>query len=151
HLRDMDLDGSLDIVALFRGDDRRGVSSKAVIFWNQDGSFDLENRRVVIESPQSFVFHDAAVIAFGSAAPELLLLSEGEIGGDLRGLILRMGYQSETRSYTEPTVLAERGSNGRLAVADLDGDGLDDIVYTDGANAHVILQKPGQPLGSRSA
>jgi hypothetical protein len=148
HLRDMDLDGSLDIVAVFQGDERNGISSKAVIFWNDGGSFDLQNGRAVIESPP-FVFYDAAPIRFGSAAPELLLLSEGVINEETRRLILRVSYQPGSRSYGEPAVLANRGSSGHLAVADLDGDGLDDIVYNDGDNAHVILQKPGPRLGSQ--
>jgi hypothetical protein len=147
HLQDMDLDGSLDIVAVFQGDDREGIGSKAVIFWNDRGSFDVQNGRAVIESPP-FVFHDGAPIRFGSAAPELLLLSEGVVNGELRRLILRVAYQGE-RAYATPTRLAERGSNGHLAVADLDGDGLEDIVYTDGDNAHVIVQTPAPPLGSR--
>lgn len=147
HLHDMDLDGSLDIVAVFRGDDRAGVGSKAVIFWNDGGAFDVQNDRAVIESPP-FVFHDGAPIRFGSAAPELLLLSEGQVNGELRRLIVRATYQGE-RSYAAPTRLVERGSSGRLAVADLDGDGLEDIVYTDGDNAHVIVQTPAPPLGSR--
>ena len=149
HLHDMDLDGSLDILAVFQGDDRNGISSKAVIFWNDNGSFDLQNGRVVVESPP-FVFYDAAPIRYGSAVPELLLLSDGVINGTLERLILRVRYQPGSRSYSEPTVLALRGSTGRMAVADLDGDGLDDIVYTDGNSAHVILQVPERPLGSRA-
>jgi hypothetical protein len=150
HLEDMDLDGSLDIVAAFQGDAQRGIGSKAVIFWNSGGSFDLQSDRAIIESPP-FVFYDAAPIRFGSATPELILLSEGVINEQTSRLILRASYQPETRTYTAPTVLAERGSNGHLAVADLDGDGLDDIVYTDGDNAHVILQNPGPPLGSQDS
>jgi hypothetical protein len=147
HLHDMDLDGNLDIVAAFQGDDDSGIGARAVIFWNNGGSFDLLNDRTVIESPP-FVFYDAAPIRFGSAAPELILLSEGVINGDTRRLILRVSANG-SRSYDPPEPLAERGSNGHLAVADLDGDGLEDIVYTDGDNAHVILQRPGPPLGSQ--
>ncbi|HWN67201.1 MAG TPA: hypothetical protein VNM90_06150, partial [Haliangium sp.] len=99
HLEDMDLDGYLDIVVAFQGDERSSTStSKAVIFWNDGGSFDLQNNRAVIESPP-FVFYDAAPIRFDTAAPELLLLSEGEVNGETRRLILRVGLQPGTRTY----------------------------------------------------
>jgi hypothetical protein len=157
HLRDMDLDDRLDLVAVFRGDAAQGIGSKAVILWNDDapeGLFDL-SRSTVIESPP-FVFYDAAPMQIGSAAPDLVLLTEGLIAEDgqdtpmLVRWILRATYEPGSRSYAAPTVLLRQGSTGHLAIADLDGDGLDDIVYTDDDNAHVVLQTPGQPLGSRN-
>lgn len=151
HLYDMDLDGSLDIVAAFEGDARNQIGSKAVIFWNDGGAFDFANRRAVIESPP-FGFYDLAPVRFGGAAPELFLLSEGEIGGELKRLILRVSpTEPGARTYGDPTVLVDRGGNGHMTVADANGDGLVDIVYSDGDNAYVIPQRPGAPLGSRDS
>lgn len=139
-LHDMNDDERPDIVALFQGDPQAGSDAAAVVFWNENGQFDA-SRRAEIEIP-GVAFYDAVPIQFGDATPQLLVLSEE--------WIFRVVYDAATGSYRTPETLLDQGSDGYLAASDINGDGLSDIVYTDGEDAHVILQIPGLPLGSRN-
>lgn len=141
-LHDMDLDGRLDVVALFQGDAQAGIDSVAVVLWNDGGKFDA-SRRAEIRFP-GMVFYDAAPIQYGSETPELLLLSDE--------YIFHVLYNASAgRLYGVPDDLFEKeGGVGHLAAADINGDGLSDIVYTNGEDARVILQIAAPPLGDQN-
>jgi hypothetical protein len=139
-LHDMNEDGKIDVVALFQGDSQANVDSVAVVFWNENGQFDA-SRRAEIKVPKTALY-DAVPIEFGDATPQLLVLGSEWV---LHGI-----YEPNTGSYPAPEILINQGGTGNLAASDVNGDGLSDIVYTEGEDAHVILQIPGLPLGSRN-
>ncbi len=129
---DLDLDGLPDLVLI--DDNPAGVFP---LYGNVDGSFEFG---VSVSSPDGLV--DAAVADFGvNATPDLLMLADPSepFGSPDKAVwvLFSLGPRNFAPSELEgPQVTANPSS---LNTADLDGDGLTDVLVTDEVTNEVIV------------
>ncbi|WP_428261603.1 FG-GAP repeat domain-containing protein [Haliangium sp.] len=132
-LRDLDSDGRLDLLLLFAG----GEDGPAVaVMWNDGSGLSAPT---LITFPEGVELFDVDAIRVGTATPALAVLATGQI--------YLVALEQGTRSYGAPTPLLSQEGNGRLRIADIDGDGLDDLAFNVGGNLHVLTQEPQPPRG----
>lgn len=150
-LHDMNLDGRLDLLAVFTAGVDSGAGSAIVVFWNQNGRLDPQG--TVIQGQGGIQLYDAVPIQLaGDPVPELaVLVREPDVSGQPPESLFKVywaSYDAAGRSYGTLSLLLEAGSDGRMRAADVNADGLDDLVFTAGSNVRTFLQEPGAPLGS---
>jgi hypothetical protein len=145
-LHDLDGDGDLDLLAAFGGEFQTGsdgptdpvTAAAAVVFWNDGGSLDVATATVLtLPAPQLF---DVDVIELnGDTIPELAILGTGGVYSAVLDL--------ETKQYGEPVEVFRTMADRKMAIGDLDNDGLDDIALTLGADVMIGVQLAAAPLG----
>lgn len=150
-LHDLNRDGLLDLLAVFTASADSAAGSAIVVFWNQDGRLDPQG--TVIQGQGGIQLYDAAPIQLtGDQVPELaVLVREPDVGGQAPESLFKVywaSYDAAGQSYGTLSLLLEAGSDGRLRTTDVNADGIDDLVFTAGANVRTFLQEPGAPLGS---
>jgi hypothetical protein len=86
------------------------------------------------------VFDVAAMKLTGDdLVPELVVLADGAI--------YVATLDTATSQYGAAEVLLEQNGDGRIAAGDVNGDGLDDLAWTEGSDVHVFLGVVSAPLG----
>ncbi|ACY16511.1 FG-GAP repeat domain-containing protein [Haliangium ochraceum] len=139
----------------------------ALVLWNDPelGLSDSSPRSTIAPASggvAQVVFHDVApLLRLDGSAPDLIFMAEdveGEEPGPGRGSsdAVRRQMQRVTlsggaasTSYEAPSQFgADIGGRGRLLVRDLDGDGLADLVFTNGeGELQVAWHRPAPPRG----
>lgn len=146
-LLDLDNDGDLDVLARFVGDpttidaaDFTISKGGLMVLWNDQGSLDSSGTTVVSLSSGAVVLGAAAARLSTAAEPSLIVVTiEGVYTSTL---------DPDSTTYATPTLTELAGGTGRIAVGDLDNDGLDDIAYVVNRDLVVMLGKPAEPLGA---
>ena len=152
-MRDMDDDGDMDLVLSFGGYlDTRSInreyrSAGVAVVWNEDGRLSAD----AISTAQFGlpVRSVNSVRANADAIPEVVALTSLESGGTLgeEGAFILTLSGEDRRTLDPPEVFAfTRGGLGSV-VADIDGDGLADYLYGDGALINISQALPAEPLG----
>ena len=143
-LRDLDRDGRQDVLVGFAG--LNGDKTAVVAFWNQDGAFSSDNQTTFQAPNNGAVVDTVPVQMLGDGTPEVLILTSDGV------YAARLDPQTRQYQALDTPVLALRsgavGEDGRMRVADVDGDGLDDLVLILGGDVQVALQGSRAPLGS---
>jgi len=146
---DADQDGDQDILVGFRGLEQGNTvnGAGAVLMWNEAGRFHSNSSTAL---PLSHPVMDLAEVDLGpGVAPGILVLNQPpeEEASDGRpeeyGLFL---YQLDeaTVTYLPPVRLDETRLGFRLDVGDLNGNGLEDIAWTDGESLRVLFAVDAQ-------
>lgn len=140
-LHDLDADGDLDVLALFQGEVRANTSTDQVIegaavivIWNAAGELSLSNiTELTFTNPVRY-FDVEPIRIDDTGLPALAILATG-------GVYLAT-FDSDTATYSAPVRILPQAGDGRLEVADLNGDGLDDLAYTVGDDVQILLAVP---------
>jgi hypothetical protein len=142
-LADLDGDGDLDLLAVFAGEVRAAdaggdpAGSGVGVIWNQDGTLDPASLMSIDVGAQVF---DADLIAVDdTGVPALLILAQGQV------MLARL--DAGTGTFGAAEFLQEQTGDGRLEVGDVNADGVTDFAFTVGADIHVILGIPQEPVG----
>jgi hypothetical protein len=129
---DLDADGHLDLLARF------GTDAVAVAW----GSGRAMPSLLEVPTPKGMTQTFVTAAALGcSAVSDLLVLASG--AGESQA-IYRVHLDASTRSFSGFDRIAFTPGAVAIAAGDTNGDGLVDIVWTDGAAAHVLLAQPGE-------
>lgn len=153
-LADLDNDGRLDVLLLFRGLEQNGAIS---ILWNRDNCangerFCAEHATALVADAGPLaglteIFDVAAVNLNEDTTPELVVLGAKSV----RGLSL-----DESGQYGDRMSLIADGATddiaderSRLRVADVDRDGLVDLVFSRNERLQVFTQARGSTVGER--
>lgn len=143
-LHNVDGDDDLDAVVVFRGEFKgiTGTGAKAgvAVMWNEDGALAPERMSVATLPPGVGVFGAAPIQTDDD--PELELVILGSDGVYLADLDL------ESLGWSTPALVFRADTDGRLAVGDLNADGLMDVAFTVGNNVEIALQRAAAPLGA---
>lgn len=148
-LVDLDRDGDLDLLALFRGDraveggGESAPGSGVAVVWNDGGELSLSN---VIQLP-------------GEGAPGMLDLATLHLDDDgypdlaiatAQG-VWTARYQPEAKAFSEPVHAAgEKGARAIIA-GDANGDGVTDLLVQAGVDVEVYLGVPAPSRGDLAA
>jgi hypothetical protein len=142
-LRDVDLDGFADLVVTYSGEylsafDSLATGSGTVIYWNDNGSISLDNASAVpIPDSVIHVIAAAPLQADDDEALELAVFTdEGVLICHLDGRTF--GDTCDQHTVGEGFFRSELGGE-RLQVADINNDGLDDVIIGDGAQIFIGL------------
>jgi len=146
---DLDADGDLDLLLLFRGEARGSATgdtgpvdgSGVLVVWNKDGALAFTSMSP-LQIPDAFRVYDVAAMRLtgDDLIPELLVLADGAIYVATLDL--------DTYQYGTPELKIEQhGEAGHLRVGDVNGDGLDDVAWTEGPDVNVWLGVEAPPLG----
>lgn len=145
-LHDVDDDGDLDVLALFQGEVRSNLSSDqpvegaaVVVIWNIDGALSLSNITEMTFTTPVRYFDVEPIRIDDTGIPALAILATG-------GVFLAT-LNPDMSTYAPPTRLLPQAGDGKLEVADLNGDGLDDLAYTVGDDVQVLLAQPATAVG----
>jgi hypothetical protein len=134
-VHDYDGDSDVDIVVGFIGDTSPDFSGVAV-FANQNGQIDTTP--LIIPAPPGGLLDIATIHLSPSSAPSLLMLSPSEV--------LAIEFDPDTQEFTEPRSLL-RDTAYELAVADINGDGVDDVALSNGRLTWVYSGVSAPALG----
>jgi hypothetical protein len=149
-LSDLDGDGDPDLLLVMRGEARGSVAgdpgdspaegSGVVVVWNVDGTLDPGSLSS-FQIPDTFQLFDAAPMQLigGDTLPELVVLADGAI--------FWVELDPDTAQYGEPVKLVEQFGDGKLSIGDVNGDGVDDIAWTEGSDVQVFLGRVAPPIG----
>ncbi len=143
---DLNGDGAVDLVVSFTGASAVGQSGVAVL-WNEDGRVQ-RGRNSVLLSPVPGGFTQVALGPFDerNPQPELVVLSVGggEESLDAHSEFHLVRYDRDLSTYG-PLELVHHFSGRALQVVavDADVDGLVDLAWNDGTQAHILeAQEP---------
>jgi hypothetical protein len=147
-LWDLDGDFDLDLVILFAGElyafvpggDAPALPEGAgiAVVWNDGGALATGTMSTITIPGTAGLFDVAAIHLDADAVPEVAVLASGAVYAV---------WRTET-GYGEPVALLPQNGEGQLAVGDVNGDGVQDIAWTEGAEVQVFLGVEGAPLGS---
>lgn len=144
-LADLDGDGGPELILTFAGDpglaagDGTNTIPRAgvLVFWNRDGGLDLLAPSVLPFIPDVFLVHGVAALnADDDPRLELAVLTD-------RGVYLaKLDENGAFLPVSDPVIQAVGG--GRIEAADVNADGLDDLLFQDasGLGLHVFLAVP---------
>jgi hypothetical protein len=144
---DLKHDGKLDLIVT-----GANTGNLYVLMGNGDGTFQ-KPEPVVVSQPKPGDNIAVASVAVadinGDGKPDLVVTAQSRAGGDLAQVILLPGVFATDSSgnyvlFGTPQVLAYTKTAGHIAVADLTGNGAQDIVVTDVGGVRVIYGKPPQ-------
>jgi hypothetical protein len=146
-LHDLDSDGDLDVLALFKGEVRANVTgdqpiegAAVLVIWNVDGELSLSNiTRLAFAQGQRY-FDVAPIRIDDTNVPALAILATA-------GVYVAV-LDTADATYSAPTRVLPQAGDGKLEVADLNGDGLDDLAYTVGDDVHVVLAREALRVGA---
>jgi hypothetical protein len=158
-LADLDGDGDNDLVALFVGAFRDrlqdGIKPAVVVFWNDAGAFADDSGQprevTIVPADANQLFHDFdLVIADNTGLPQLAVLTTtlvGSSGDGVSDATALAALDPTDKRHFGPWRQVADGSDGRMAVADLNGDGLEDLAIMTGLSVIVWLQVEAPPRG----
>lgn len=136
-LVDVDLDGDLDLVgaagsAIQVANEALGAASYFWVMRNDGGALDTEDPDV-LAMPDGLFCYDAATIHTSiDGAPQLAALCY--VGATGTFAVVISGYAAGAAAVASPRVIAIDGAPAQLEIADVTGDGLDDLaLFTDSA------------------
>ncbi|RMH41648.1 MAG: VCBS repeat-containing protein, partial [Deltaproteobacteria bacterium] len=147
---DLDADGDDDLLVLFRGQARPSAGGNTsdpaegaaiVVWWNDGGELQLASESSFVVPGAHLLFDVApARLSGDDDIPELVVLTDAGL--------FAASLDPDTATYQDLHRLVGEPAEGRLAVGDVDGDGLDDVAFTDGTgDVHVYLGRAAPPLG----
>jgi hypothetical protein len=153
-LVDLDRDGDLDVLILFRGDwwiypdeaedyERPVPGAGVAVLWNQgDGVLD-HGDPLVVPAPALRLGYQAVkpIDLDGDGFRDLLVLTDWGIFGSR--------YDAAAGGFGELELISPAYGASSFEVGDLDGDGLDDYALVSGGQLEIGYQVPDAPLGSR--
>jgi hypothetical protein len=143
---DLDNDGLTDVVSVLErrssDDDDGGV----VVLWNESPTF----RPEVVAAEGIEVLAVAKGRLDADPFDDLVLLGKPTDGNE-QPQVYAAFYDSDGGAYTVPELQGEFGFGTSIGIADLDRDGLGDIVIGDGTLARVFLAQPAPPRGDEQA
>ena len=141
---DLDADGLADIVSVF-GDFSAGGQGGVVVFWNEGGDFRIDP--VATEGIATLAVARGRLNADPFDDLVMLGLSSGAEGGTVEPEVFATLYDNGV--YAAPQPFGAFGFGTAIGVADLNRDGLGDLIIGDGAIARVFLAEPAEPRGSQ--
>ena len=135
---DLDGDGLQDVVVmgvLESTDEPAGDRTETIVFWNDGaGGLDVEDRtrvpQIMGESVRAF-----ALINAGEDLPgEIALVTSSGI------YLAEVGVEGDPRGLAAPRLVVPSGGDA-ITVADMNGDGLDDLILGSGTDITIYRQK----------
>jgi|GEM_PF-4927069 len=144
---DLDNDGDFDLVIGFRGYDnsQTALGSGVVVMWNEGGEFVSGNSTAL---PQSQAMTDLAVVpgASGDFSKIIVTTRMLRISGESQRMsgVFQYNFEPVSRTYEQPTMLAEALSPSQLLVQDMNGNGLIDLAWVDVGRLYFLYAKEGQ-------
>jgi len=150
-VHDMDGDGAADLIVTYSGEfeismfGSLATGAGVVIYWNDDGALSVDNHvSLTLPAGTEHVIAAAAIQADDDGESELIVFTDG-------GLLI---CDLEGRAFAADCSKIELGQDfyrsslggERLYVADVNGDGLDDVLLGDGRNLYVAIAQ-SQLLG----
>jgi hypothetical protein len=132
---DLDHDGHLDVIAQF------GTSSVAVAFGS--GRVDLHPSAIALPMGKSIIQVTHAELGCDSVPDLLVLAASANVPDGSDAAIYSMRLDPKQRVFGGWMLLAPAPFARSFAAGDVNGDGLNDLVWTDGSSAHVLLARPG--------
>lgn len=142
---DLDNDGVAEIISaygIFAGDGPNASEGGVVVLWNEPSAFRVEQ------------------VLASRVAP--LAVAKGRLNADNFEDLVMLGIDVDEQgdpqvyasayngaAYDPPEFRGELGFGTAIGIADLNRDGLGDLVIGDGSVARVFLAEPAEPRGSQ--
>lgn len=154
-LRDMNSDGKPDLLLVLSGSDQIG---HILILWNSDI---CGGARLCAAARTELSIADVATLNFDTILDAAAIRLDRDPPSELAVLtdqgVFALRLDKDTLEYGAPAWLSREdlefrsASTGRLRVADVDADGLEDLVVNTDDRVRIGLQQTAELLGAHSA